>query len=149
MTCKKFLLQENNPLKLVVGEEAIDLGPHRVGIIPITNDGVEDVWRDGEEEPPDEGLLDGQPAGVEVSDEEVGEAVHVITKVVLAEEEIEVGFPGIVIGGGVGECDGNVIGEGDVADVGGEGLFGFRPIGGIEGVAGTGGGALVRVRRAP
>lgn len=49
VTSKKFLLQENNPLKLVVGEEAIDLGPHRVGIIPIAHDGVEDVRRDGEE----------------------------------------------------------------------------------------------------
>ena len=72
VTPKKFLLQENNPLKLVVGEEAIDLGPHRVSIVPIANDGVEDVRRDGEEEPPDEGGVDGEPVGVVGAGKEVG-----------------------------------------------------------------------------
>ena len=142
VTPKKFLLQENNPLKLVVGEEAIDLGPHRVSIIPIANDGVEDVQRDGEEEPPDEGGVDGEPVGVVGAGKEIGETVHMITKVVLTEKEIEVGFPSIVICGGVGEDNGDVIGEVDVADVGGFGLIGLGPVGGVERVArrGAGGG---------
>lgn len=63
-----------------------------------------------------------------------------ITKIVLMEEKVEVGFPGIVVGGGVGEGDGNVIREEDVADVGGKGLFGFGAIGRVKWVAWTGGG---------
>ena len=90
---------------------------------------MEDVRRDGKEEPPDQGGVDGEPVGVVGVDEEVGETVHMITKVVLTEEEVEVGFPGIVVGGGVGEDDGDVIGEVDVADVGGLGLIGLGLVG--------------------
>ena len=49
VTPKELFLQENNQLELVVGEEAVDLGPHRVGIITIANNGVEDVLGHGEE----------------------------------------------------------------------------------------------------
>jgi hypothetical protein len=83
---EEFLLQKDNTLELVIGEEAVDLSPHRAGIIAFPNDGLEDVRRDGEEEPADDGGVDGQPVGV--AGEEVGGAVDVIAQVVLAEEEV-------------------------------------------------------------
>jgi hypothetical protein len=43
---KEFLLQEDDPLELVVGEEPIDLRPHRTSVITVLNDGLEDVQRD-------------------------------------------------------------------------------------------------------
>ena len=58
MAPEELLLQEDDPLELVVGEEADDLVPHRACIILVANDGVEDVLGHGEEEPPDDGGVD-------------------------------------------------------------------------------------------
>ena len=49
VTVKKFLLQKNATLKLVVGEESIELVPHGASVIPITHDRVEQVLGDGGE----------------------------------------------------------------------------------------------------
>jgi hypothetical protein len=74
---EKFLLQEYDLLELVVGEEPVDLCPHRMSVVALTNDGLEDVRRDGEEEPADDGGVNGEPVGVAVI-EEVDGAVNVI-----------------------------------------------------------------------
>jgi hypothetical protein len=68
---EEFLLQEDNPLELVVGEEPIDLRPHHTSVIAIVNDGLEDVWRNGEEEPADDGGIDRHPVSVALHGEEV------------------------------------------------------------------------------
>jgi hypothetical protein len=74
---KKFLLQEYDPLELVVGEEPVDLCPHRTSVVALMNDGLEDVRRDGEEEPADDGGVDGEPVGV-AGIEKVDGAINVI-----------------------------------------------------------------------
>ena len=48
---KKFLLQKHKTLKLVIGEEIVDLGPHDTRVVILRDDRVEDVRRDGEIEP--------------------------------------------------------------------------------------------------
>jgi hypothetical protein len=112
---EKFLLQEYDPLELVVSEEPVDICPHRASIVALTDDGLEDVRRDGEEEPADDGGIDGEPVGVAVI-EEVDEAINVIAQVVLAEEEVEVRLPGVMVLLGDVELDGDVVGEGHGAD---------------------------------
>ena len=62
MTLKKFLPQENAMLKLVVGEEVVDLNPHGVGVITIAHDRVKQVLRDGGEEQLDECGVDRDPS---------------------------------------------------------------------------------------
>jgi hypothetical protein len=131
---EKFLLQEYDPLKLVVGEEPVDLCPHRASIVALTDDGLEDVRRDGEEEPADDGGVDGEPVGVTVI-EEVDGAINVIAQVVLAEEEVEVRLPGVVVLLGDGELDGDVVGDGHGADHRG-GRWSGAIEGGAEGVVG-------------
>ena len=91
-----------------------------ISVITLANDGLEDVRRDGEEKPADDGGVDGKPVGV-AAVQEVGGAVDVISQVVLAEEEVVVGFPGVVVRLGEGEFDGDVVGDGHGAEVGGVG----------------------------
>ena len=43
MTPEELLLQKDDPLELVVGEEVDDLVPYRACIILVANDGVEDL----------------------------------------------------------------------------------------------------------
>ena len=105
MATKKLLLQEDDPLELVVSEEADDLRPHRVGIITVANNSVKDVLGHGEEEPSDDGGVDRQPVGVTVQEEEVGGAIDVVLQVILTKEEIEVCLPSIKIRLVVGEDD--------------------------------------------
>ena len=107
---EKFLLQQHNPLELVVGEEPVDLRPNRVRVVALANHGLEDVRRDGEEEPADDVGIDGEPVGV-AAGEEVDGVIDVIAQVVLAEEEVEVGPPGVVVLLGDGELDGDVVGD--------------------------------------
>ena len=43
MTVKKFPLQKHAALKLVVGEEAVELDPHGTGVSTIAHDRVKQV----------------------------------------------------------------------------------------------------------
>jgi hypothetical protein len=133
---EEFLLQEDDPLELVVGEETIDLCPHRTSVITIVNDGLEDVWRDGEEEPADDGGVDRHPVTVALHGEEVDGVVDVVTEVVLTEEEVEVHLPWMVVIVGAGKLDGNVVGDGDVTELGGGRRRGVGGGGRGEGIAG-------------
>jgi hypothetical protein len=90
---KELLLQEDDPLELVVGEEPIDLCPHRTSVIAVMNDNLEDVRCDGEEEPADDGGVNCHPVAVALHGEEVGGAIDVVMEVVLTEEEVEVHLP--------------------------------------------------------
>jgi hypothetical protein len=121
---EEFLLQEGDPLKLIVGEEPVDLCPHRTSIIAIVNDGLEDVRRDGEEEPADDGGIDRHPVAVTLHGEGVNGAVDVVAEVVLTEEEVEVCLTWMVVVVSAGELDGNVVGDGDVTELGGGGRSG-------------------------
>jgi hypothetical protein len=94
---KELLLLEDDPLELVHGEEPVDLCPHRMSVISVANDGLEDVRRDGVEKPADDGGVDRHPVDVVLHGEEVGGAVDVVAEVVFAEEEVEVRIPGVVV----------------------------------------------------
>ena len=124
-------------MELVVGEEAGDLGPHLVSIVAVANDGMEDIRRDGEEDPADDGGVDGEPVGVAACGEEVGSAVDVVGEIVLTEKEVEIGLPSKEVGSGVGKLDGDMVGDANLAELGwvGRGEIGT---GGGEGVAGVG-----------
>jgi hypothetical protein len=83
------------------------------------NDGLEDVRRDGEEELADDGGVDRHPVAVMLHGEEVGGAINVVAEVVLAEEQVEVRLPWMVVVVIAGELDGNVVSDGDIAELGG------------------------------
>ena len=118
LTTEELLLQENHALELVVGEEADDLGPHLVSVVAVVDDDLEDVRRDGEEYPADDGGVDGKLVGVAAHGEEVGGAVDVVGEVILAEKEVEVGLPSEEVGSGVREFDRDVLGDADLAELG-------------------------------
>ena len=96
MTPKKFLLQENEALKLIVREEGADLGPHGTCIIILGDDRAKNVWRDGELEPADECGLNGGPLRIALHVVAVHRAIDVLGEIVLAEDKVEVGLPCVV-----------------------------------------------------
>ena len=59
VTPKKLLLQKNTTLELIVDEEPVQFGPHVAGIVTVRHDRLEEVRRDGEEEPADDRSVDG------------------------------------------------------------------------------------------
>ena len=93
---KKFLLQEYKVLKLVVGEERVDLGPHDASIVVLGDDRVEDVLRDGLVEPSDERGLNGGPLRIALHVLAVHRAIDVLDEIVLAEDKVEVGLSRVV-----------------------------------------------------
>jgi hypothetical protein len=105
-----------------------------MSVVALTNDGLEDVRRDGEEEPADDGGVDGEPVGVAVI-EEVDGAINVIAQVVLTEEEVEVRLLGVMVLLGGGELDGDVVGDVHGADHRG-GRWSRAIEGGAKGVVG-------------
>jgi hypothetical protein len=135
-SAEEFLLQEDDLVELVVGEEPVDLRPHHTSVIAVMNDGLEDVRRDGEEEPADDGGVDRHPVAVALHGEEVDGAVDVVAEVVLTEEKVEVHLPWMVVVVGARKLDGNVVGDGDVVEFGGGGRSGVGGGGRGEGVAG-------------
>ena len=87
VTVKKFLLQKNAALKLVVGEEAVQLDPQGAGGVADAHDRVEQVLEDGGQEPPDDRGVDRGPLGVIHHGAGVHIAIHVVHEIVLAEEQ--------------------------------------------------------------
>lgn len=47
MAAEEFLLEEDKPLKPIVGEEAIKFGPNGVGVIAVAHHRVEQIFGDG------------------------------------------------------------------------------------------------------
>ena len=99
---------------------------------------MEYVGGDGEEEPPYDGGVDGDPLGVVGHGEEVDGPVDMVQEIILVEEEVEVGLSCVEVGCGSGELDGDAFMDRDVTDDGrrgtGEGVATAGPRGG-EGVA--------------
>jgi hypothetical protein len=107
-----------------------------MSIIAIVNDGLEDVRRDGEEEPADDGGVDRHLVAVVLHGEEVDGAIDVVAEVVLTEEEVEVRLPWMIVVIVVGELDGNMVGDGDVTELGGGRRRGVGGGGRGKGIAG-------------
>ena len=101
---------------------------------------MEDVRGDGEEDLADDGGIDRHPIGVAAQGEEVRGAVDVVGEVVLVKEELEIGLPHVEVSGGVRKLDGDMVGDGDVADVRGVGGGGLKARGVAERVAAVGDG---------
>ena len=59
MVAKKFLLKEHTALEGVVEEEPVQLRPHRLRVISVAHNGVEDVLGDGLVQPAGDGGVDG------------------------------------------------------------------------------------------
>ena len=140
---KKFLLQKNAALKLVVGEKVVQLDPQGAGVIAGAHDRVEQVLGDGGEEPPDDRGIDRGPLGVIHQGAGVHGAIHVVHEIVLAEEQREVRLPREVRGVGGVEDDGDTCADVDVADLGGVDGEGV----GVGGGVGRHGGGVVGRRR--
>ena len=147
VTVKKFLLQKNAALKLVVGEEAVQLDPQGAGVIAGAHDRVEQVLGDGGEEPPDDRGVDRGPLGVAHHGAGVDGAVNMIHEIVLAEGQRKVRIPREVRGVSGIEDDRDAFVDVDVADVSGvrpdEGVEvggGIGRYGGCAGMRGRGGG---------
>ena len=96
VAAKKFLLKKHAALEGVVEEEPVQLCPHRLRVISVANDGVEDVLGDGLVQLAGDGGVDGQPVVVREHEVGVDGAINVIDEVVLTEDEGEVSILGIV-----------------------------------------------------
>ena len=105
MAPKKFLLQKHKMLEFIVGEEGVHLGPHGTRPVVLRDDRVEDVLRDRLVELTDDRGLDGGPLRVVAHVRAVHGTVDVLSEVVLAKDEVEVGLPRVVRRAGAVETD--------------------------------------------
>ena len=90
----KLTVEKDLALQPVVGEEAVELGPERMGVVLIVHHSVEEVAGDGEVEPADDGGVEDHPLLVVDHERRVHGAVHVAVQEVLTEHKRKIPLPG-------------------------------------------------------
>ena len=89
----KLTIEEDLALQPIVGEEAVELGPDRIGVVLVVHHGVEEVAGDGEVEPADDGGVEDHPLLVVDHERRVHGAVHVAVQEVLTEHKRKIPLP--------------------------------------------------------
>lgn len=90
-------------LQPVVGEEACDFGPNSRLSVAVMNDGVKNLLGDSEEEPPDNGGVDGHPLGIMRHGQGIDYLVDGVMEIINAEEKTEIRLTHVEISLGVGD----------------------------------------------
>ena len=135
-------------MKLVVSEEAIELGPDGISVVVIIHHRVEEVLGDGEVEPVDDGGVEDHPLLVVHHEARVHGAVNMTMEQVLAEQQGHIPLTSGVGGGGLIKDHRDMLVDVQIANEShiqtGEGIGGGR---GSRGAHGGGGehGTVARV----